>query len=86
VVVFAVVDQYGFLLAVEAFVAVAIVAEMAVMMVAIAPVMAGAAVAIVEEMVVMVVAIAPVMAGAAVAIAVQGEAIVMAGLGLVVVA
>ncbi len=63
-VVFAVVDQYGFLLAVEAFVAVAIV----------------------EEMVVMVVAIAPVMAGAVVAIAVQGEAIVMAGLGLVVVA
>ena len=63
-VVFAVVDQYGFLLAVEAFVAVAIVEEMAVMMVAIAPVMAVAAVAI----------------------AVQGEAIVMAGLGLVVVA
>jgi len=40
----------------------------------------------VEEMAVMMVAIAPVMAGAAVAIAVQGEAIVMAGLGLVVVA
>ncbi len=59
---------------------------MVVMVVAIAPVMAGAAVAIVEEMAVMMVAIAPVMAGAAVAIAVQGEAIVMAGLGLVVVA
>jgi len=65
VAVFAVVDQHGFLLAVEAFVA---------------------AVAIVEEMVVMMVAIAPVMAGAVVAIAVQGEAVVTAGLGLAAVA